>query len=83
VDARVEVNGAPQVGEEALRFMKTIADIYIAGARTTNDWSHSTRSRGQPGGMGDGVHGVFSRAALSPIPTSWELRRSCLFRNKS
>jgi hypothetical protein len=38
VDARVEVNGAPQVGEEALRFMKTIADIYIAGARTTDDW---------------------------------------------
>jgi hypothetical protein len=38
VDARIEVNDAPQVSEEAIRFMKTIGDIYIAGSKTTDDW---------------------------------------------
>jgi hypothetical protein len=38
VDARIEVDGTPQVSEEIIRFMKTIGDIYIAGSKTTDDW---------------------------------------------
>jgi hypothetical protein len=38
VDARIEINGAQQVGEEIILLMKTIGDIYIAGSKTTDDW---------------------------------------------
>ena len=71
---RIEVNGAPQVCEEIIRFMKTIGDIYIAGAKTTDDWKASKPTL-IPGGdpavwemaFAEYFHGRLSARYLDPI----------------
>lgn len=74
MDARIEVNGALQIEEEIIRFMKTIGDIYIAGSKTTDDWK-AFKPTLFPGGdpavwetaFAEYFHGRLSARYLDPI----------------
>lgn len=74
MDARIEVNGAPQADEEIIRLMKTIGDIYISGSKTTDDWNafKTTLVPGaDPAGwataFGEYFYGRLSARYLDPI----------------